>query len=155
MWSGGNDKTPAFPGAGGDSNNNEDIGVGVGDAAGATGELLTPPYQIPKFPIRTTRPPSVSRHPDGYYITSFDLRSFIDAPPARASLAPSLSCRHPPPSSRRCLRPTAPASSGAGDNSAGSARKFFKRGSRHPAAAPSETFPPGLLIPSVPKVRKS
>ena len=127
MWS-GNGKTPAFPGAGGDSNNNEDIGVG--DAVAAAGELLTPPYQIPKFPIRTTRPPSVSRHPDGYYITSFDLRSFIDAPPA-------------------------PASSGAGDNSAGSARKFFKRGSRHPAAAPSETFPPGLLIPSVPKVRKS
>ena len=127
MWS-GNDKTPAFPGAGGDSNNNEDIGVG--DAVAAAGELLTPPYQIPKFPIRTTRPPSVSRHPDGYYVTSFDLRSFIDAPPA-------------------------PASSGAGDNSAGSARKFFKRGSRHPAAAPSETFPPGLLIPSVPKVRKS
>ena len=129
MWASNDDKTPAaFPGAGGDSNNNEDIGVG--DAVAAAGELLTPPYQIPKFPIRTTRPPSVSRHPDGYYVTSFDLRSFIDAPPA-------------------------PASSGAGDNSAGSARKFFKRGSRHPAAAPSETFPPGLLIPSVPKVRKS
>lgn len=56
MWSSDDGKTRVFPGAGGggDKNNNETIG----DAATAE---LTPPYQIPKYPIRTTRPPSVTR----------------------------------------------------------------------------------------------
>ena len=110
-------KTPGFPGAGVDSNNN--------DAA----TDLTPPSQIPKYPILTTRPPTVIRHPGGYFITSFDRRSFIDASSSSVG--------------------------GGGGESAGSARSSFKRGTRQPAAAAaSEAFPAGLMMPSVPKVNR-
>ena len=113
-------KTPGFPGAGGDSNNN--------DAA----TDLTPPSQIPKYPILTTRPPTVIRHPGGYFITSFDRRSFIDASSSSSSSVV-----------------------GGGVESAGSARSTFKRGTRQPAAAAaSEAFPAGLMMPSVPKVSR-
>ena len=119
-------KTPGFPGAGGDSNNN--------DAA----TDLTPPSQIPKYPILTTRPPTVIRHPGGYFITSFDRRSFIDASSSSSSSVV-----------------------GGGVESAGSARSTFKRGTCQPAAAASEAFPAaseafpaGLMMPSVPKVSR-
>ena len=108
------------PRAGEDSNNND---------AAATD--LTPPSQIPKYPILTTRPPTVIRHPGGYFITSFDRRSFIDASSSSSSSVV-----------------------GGGVESAGSARSTFKRGTRQPAAAASEAFPAGLMMPSVPKVSR-
>ena len=116
MWA----KTSLFAEAGGDSNNNDTASAGK----------LTPPNLIPKYPIRTTRPPSVSKHPDGYYVTSFDLRSFIDAPPASASTSSSVS----------------------GDSAGSAGRRFFERGTGHPAGAASVAFPTGLVMPSVPKV---
>ena len=122
MWA-SNDKTQGRPRTGpvGDSNNNDD------DATTATAAELTPPHQIPKHPICTTRPPSVTRHPNGYYITTFDRRSFITVTPSTSSSSP------------------------AGSRvSAATARRIFKKGTPDPAA--SESMSAALMMQPVPKV---
>ena len=124
MWANNDDKTPGLPrtGPGGDSNNND-------AAAAATSAELTPPHQIPKHPICTTRPPSVTRHPNGHYITTFDRRSFITVAPSTSSSSAGGS---------RVSAATA------------SARRIFKKGTPEPAA--SESMSAGLMMQPVPKV---
>ena len=118
MWANNDDKTPGRPrtGPGGDSNNNDDA---------TPAAELTPPRQIPKHPICTTRPPSVMRHPNGYYVTTFDRRSFINVAASTSS-------------------------SSAGGSTVSAAIRHFKRGTPKPAASESESA--GLMMQPVPKV---
>ena len=118
MWANKDDKTPGLPRTGpeGDSNNND---------AAATATYLTPPHQIPKHPIYTTRPPSVTWHPNGYYITTFDRRSFITDAPSTST-------------------------SSAGGSTASAAVRYFKKATPDPAASKSKSA--CLMMQPVPKV---
>ena len=118
MWFNSDDKTPGRPrmGPGGDSNNNDDS---------MPAAELTPPRQIPKHPICTTRPPSVMRHPNGYYITTFDRRSFITDAPSTST-------------------------SSAGGSTASAAVRYFKKATPDPAASKSKSA--CLMMKPVPKV---
>ena len=99
-----------------DSNNNDDVKPAAD---------LTPPRQIPKHPICTTRPPSVMRHPNGYYITTFDRRSFITDAPSTST-------------------------SSAGGSTASAAVRYFKKATPYPAASKSKSA--CLMMKPVPKV---